>query len=116
MAESKEKIYVYDLDAIMSFIFDDDGQRNNDMEITETYIPNDEDAEDTGSLVLINKQLREVKGSDNTGKQTIRYDIMKFMLETLNGIEGTAEVSTLGEKIVLNTLLTNSMIKVMTQS
>ena len=106
----KKKIdaYVYDLDAIMNYVFTDDGKRNNDSEITETYITDDS----SGQLSLVNKQLREVKGSDNSNKNTIRYDMMKFFMDQMNGIVVGDEIqATLGESVVFNTMLHNGFVK-----
>lgn len=107
--KKKTDTYVYDLDAIMNYVFTDDGKRNNDSEITETYIAD----ESSGQLSLVNKQLREVKGSDNSNKNTIRYDLMKFFMDQLNNFVANDDVqSTIGEAMILNTMLHNGFVKI----
>lgn len=98
-------IYMFDMEAIMNFIFGDEDKRTNDSEITETYIAN----ESTSELQLINKQLREVKGSDNSTKQNIKYDLLKVFIDILRTTE--TEQQTIGESIVFNTLFLNGLIK-----
>lgn len=101
----KNAIYMFDMEAIMQFIFGDEDKRTNDSEITETYIAN----ESTNELQLINKQLREVKGSDNSTKQNIKYDLLKVFIDILRTTE--TEQQSIGESIVFNTLYLNGLIK-----
>lgn len=100
------KNYVFNMDSMMEFVFDGEFDRTNDSEITETYI-NDEDSKE---LVLINKQLREIKGSENSAKFTIRYDLLKTFIETIITIDNNAP-STLGEELVFNTMVSENLIK-----
>lgn len=104
-SEKNNAIYMFDMDAIMQFIFGDENDRTNDSEITETYIAN----ESTNELQLINKQLREVKGSDNSTKQNIKYDLLKVFIDVLRSTE--PDQQTIGESIVFNTLYLNGLIK-----
>ena len=102
-----EKVsYVLDMDNIMKFIFESDTQRDTDSEITEVYMTD----EDTNELTLATKQLRELKGGDNTSKATMRYDMMKMSIDMISEIEldGT---STFGESLIFNTMLNEGMIK-----
>jgi hypothetical protein len=110
MSNKKENeiSYVFDLDNILKFVFDNDNDRTNESEITETYATDEE----TDKLMLINKQLREVKGNSDNSKHTIRYDMIKMFIEILNNVEVmTSKQASLGERIVFNTMINNNLIK-----
>lgn len=108
MNKEENTFYTFDLDAIMNFVFFEEDKRTNDSEITETYINNDQN-----ELTLVNKQLREVKGSDNSTKQNIKYDLLKNFIEILRTAEHNA--MTLGESITFNTMFTYGLIKIATR-
>lgn len=101
---------VFDLDAIKQFIFEEDENyaTTHDNEITETYGLNDD-----GKQELLSKVVHEVKGSDFSDKETIRYDLFKSFLEVLGNVEIDNEMTpmTLLERMVLNTLSGYGMIK-----
>jgi hypothetical protein len=52
--------------------------------------------------------MREVKSGDVSNYQTIRYDIMKMLMDRLFDIEN--EELTFGETVVVNTMLTEGLI------
>lgn len=97
-------IYMFDMDAIMNFIFGGDIRRTNDSEITETYVANE-----TNELQLINKQLREVKGNNSDTEANIKYGLLKVFIDVLRTTE--TEHQTIGESVVFNTLYLNGLIK-----
>lgn len=101
--EEDNRAYVLNLENIINFIFEDD-ERNSDSEITEMYVMD----EDSKNLSLSTKQMREVKSSDVSNYQTIRYDIMKMLMDRLFDIEN--EELTFGETVVVNTMLTEGFI------
>ena len=101
--EEENRAYVLNLENIMDFVFDE-GERNGDSEITELYVMD----EDTKNLSLSTKQMREIKSGDMSNYQTIRYDMVKMLLDRLFDIEN--EELTLGETIVVNTMLTQGLI------
>ena len=98
---------IYDLDAIKDFIFGNDEGRSSDVEITETQVRNEE-----GQLETQNKISREVKSTD-ANKLTIRYDLIKMFMDTLDNIEIDQELApvSLGQKMVLNTMGSYGLIK-----
>lgn len=100
-----EEIFLIDVDNIMKFVFESDMKRDTDSEITETYIADEND----GDMVLTTKQYREVKGGDNTSKQTIRYDLIKTMLEMIADMDFNAQ--TFRESLIFNTLCNEGIIK-----
>ena len=98
--------YVFNIENIMNFIFERNLNRNSDSEITEVYVADD----DTKELMLSTKQLREVKGTDFLPTQTVKYDLFKSFLEVLIDMENKGEITTLGEKIVFNTMVNEGLI------
>lgn len=107
MKLSSNVLYAYDLKKIMEFLFNDDGKRNNESEIVETYVSD----ESNGELILANKQLREVKSGDNSNKSTIKYDLIKFFMEQLNNIYYNKDATySIGDDLTFNTMLTNGFI------
>lgn len=98
---------IYDLDAIKDFIFGNDEGRSSDVEITETQVRNEE-----GQLETQNKISREVKSTD-ANKLTIRYDLIKMFMDTLDNVEIDQELApvSLGQKMVLNTMGSYGLIK-----
>ena len=98
---------IYDLDAIKDFIFVNDEGRSSDVEITETQVRNEE-----GQLETQNKISREVKSTD-ANKLTIRYDLIKMFMDTLDNVEIDQELApvSLGQKMVLNTMGSYGLIK-----
>ena len=98
------KKYILNIENVMNFIFDSD-KRDSDSEITEVYVSDD----DTKELMLSTKQLREVKGGDNSPKFTIRYDMLKTFIDMISdmGLDGT---STFGENLIYNTMINEGLI------
>ena len=100
--------FIYDLDAIKDFIFDNDDGRSSDVEITESQTKN----ETTGRLETDAKVTREVKSTDSN-RQTIRYDIIKTFMDVLDNVEIDQEIAplSLGQKMILNTMGNYGLIK-----
>ena len=97
----------YDLNAIKDFVFEEEA-RNNDVEVTETLGMNDEH-----KLETINKVIREVKTSDFSNKQTIRYDILKSFIDSLSDVDIDIDEAPMsfGQRTILNTLINFGIIK-----
>lgn len=104
---SKRTSYILDLDNIMKFIFESDAERDMDSEITEVYVIDEE----TNELTLASKQLRELKGGDNTSKFTIRYDMIKMFIDMISSLEMNDEVNSFGETLIFNTMINEGLIK-----
>lgn len=98
-----KKNYILNIEKIFEFVFSDD-ERIKDSEIVETYIED----ETTNNLVLANKQLRELKGGDNSSKQTLRYDMIKMYIDILSEYE--AGHPTLIENMIFDTMIANEFI------
>lgn len=98
MANFNEKMYL-NLDAIKDFIFEEE-KRNSDVEVTETM-----GASGGEKLETVSKVIREVKSSDFSNKQTIKYDMIKMFIEMLNEIEQNGTPMTCGESVVVNTMV-----------
>lgn len=101
--EEDNRAYILNLENIIDFVFGDD-ERNSDSEITELYVMD----EGTKNMTLSTKQMREMKNGDASNYQTIRYDIVKMLMDRLFDIEN--EELTFGETVVVNTMLTQGMI------
>ena len=96
--------FVLDLENIFKFCFDSN-DKNNDSEITKLYVSDD----DTKNLVLASKQLKEVKDSNASGKQNIKYDFVKTLVSYLFDIDG--DDITFGDSVVINTLMSEGFLK-----
>lgn len=102
--EEENRAYVLNMENIMDFVFADEQTNHNDSEITELYVMD----EDTKNMSLSTKQMRELKSDDMTSSQTIRYDMIKMLLDRLLSIEN--EELTLGETIIVNTMVVEGLI------
>ena len=102
----KKISYVLDMDNVMKFIFDLNSQRDMDSEITEVYMVDEE----TNELSLTTKQLRELKGGDNTSKSTIRYDMIKMFIDIISDLDMSG-ANSFGESLIFNTMINEGLIK-----
>jgi len=99
---------IYDINKICDFVFENQNDRTSDVEITENYIY---DAQKE-KMIPNTKTVKEVKVNDNTGQNTLRYDMLKMFIEILNEIEyEDLKNMTLGQKITLNTMEAYELIK-----
>jgi hypothetical protein len=96
--------YILNMENIVSYIFDDSNDKDSDSEITELYVMD----ENTKNMTLSTKQMREIKSKEITTHQSIRYDMVKMLLDRLMDISD--DELTLGETVVINTLLTEGLI------
>lgn len=101
---------VIDLDAVKKFVFEEDSttDKTHDNEITETY-----SLDEKGKMTLLNRVIHEVKGSDFSNKETIRYDLIKTFLSMMDDVEIDNEITpmTFGQRMVLNTMIAYGLIK-----
>lgn len=102
--EEESRAFILNMENIINFVFDGDNGKNGDTEITELYVMNEE----TKNMSLSTKQMREMKSDEMTTYQTIRYDMMKMLMERLFSIEN--EELTLGETVVINTMMSEGLI------
>ena len=61
------------------------------------------------NLTLTSKQVREVKSGDVSSKQTMKYDLVKTLIANLTEID--KDNPTLGDLIILNTMITEGLLK-----
>lgn len=101
----KQDTLIFDINKMMDFVFEVN-DRTSDVEISETYVY-DEEAE---KMVPQVKEVKEVKLNDTTNQQTIRYDLLKSFMETLDSIEDP-KIMSLGQNIVFNTMQAYELIK-----
>lgn len=97
---------IFDVNKITEFVFGNPNERTNDVEITESFIYDDE----TKRMVPATREVKEVKQGDYTGQNTIRYDLVKTFIEILDSVEDI-KAMTLGEQITLNTMQAYELIK-----
>ena len=102
--EDEGRVLIFNLERIVDFVFDNEHGSNGDSEITELYIMDDK----SKNMQLSTKQLREIKGNDITPQQSIRYELVKMMLDNIIAIEG--EEATFGNSVVINTMLSEGLI------
>lgn len=97
---------IFDIDKITDFVFGDPNKRNSEVEITENFIY-DKDSE---KMIPNTREVKEVKVTDFTGQNTIKYDMVKMFIDILDSIEDLNTMS-LGQSITLNTLGSYELIK-----
>ena len=102
----KNSFIVYDLKKITDFIFENQNSRTNDVEITDTL----EYDKEKNKMVPKTKEIKEVKVNDDMSQTTIRYDLIKSFIDTLDMTEDM-NVMSVGQSITLNTLQSYGMIK-----
>ena len=102
----KNSFIVYDLKKITDFIFENQNSRTNDVEITDTL----EYDKEKNKMVPKTKEIKEVKVNDDMSQTTIRYDLIKSFIDTLDMSEDM-NVMSVGQSITLNTLQSYGMIK-----
>ena len=102
----KNNFIVYDLKKITDFIFENQNSRTNDVEITDTL----EYDKEKNKMVPKTKEIKEVKVNDDMSQTTIRYDLIKSFIDTLDMSEDM-NVMSVGQSITLNTLQSYGMIK-----
>ena len=102
----KNSFIVYDLKKITDFIFENQNARTNDVEITDTL----EYDKEKNKMVPKTKEIKEVKVNDDMSQTTIRYDLIKSFIDTLDMTEDM-NVMSVGQSITLNTLQSYGMIK-----
>ena len=76
----KNSFIVYDLKKITDFIFENQNSRTNDVEITDTL----EYDKEKNKMVPKTKEIKEVKVNDDMSQTTIRYDLIKSFIDTLD--------------------------------
>ena len=130
MDESKidASVFAYDLNAIVDFIFQNQNKEKR-SEIQEIYSKDPE----TKDFELVQKTLTETKNEELTAAASIRYDLVKMLIEQVNSImlypdyldidedgdidsedeintEAAPHYNTLGETFALNTLTNEGML------
>ena len=99
------KDLVFDINSITDFVFGNPNDRTSEVEIIESY---DYD-KDEKKMIPSTRQVKEVKVNDYTGQNSLRYDIIKSLMDKLDMVESIDEM-TLGETIALNTMEHNGFI------
>jgi hypothetical protein len=61
-------------------------------------------------MIPSTREVKEVKVTDFTGQNTIKYDMIKMFIDILDSIEDLSAMS-LGQSITLNTLESYELIK-----
>lgn len=119
----------YDLNAIVDFIFQNNS-KDRTTELHETYAKN----ETTGDIELVNKTISEIKTENLDKITTVRYNLVKDIMDQVNDISMYSDVdfgdddiesfsenmekdeaavpmfSSMGETFCLNTLLREGML------
>ena len=101
----------FDINKICDFVFGNQNERTNDVEITEHYVYDS----DTKKMVPNTKDVKEVKVNDYTGQNTIKYDMFKTFLDILDSIEDE-NVLTLGQGLTINTMEAYGLIRESTEN
>jgi hypothetical protein len=97
---------IFDINKITEFVFGDPNKRNSEVEITETFVYDDEKEKMVPNI----REVKEVKVGDFTSQNTIKYDMVKMFIDILDSIEDPKGM-TLVQSITLNTLESYEFIK-----
>ena len=97
---------IFDINKISEFVFGDPNKRNSEVEITESFVYDNEH----DKMIPSTREVKEVKVTDFTGQNTIKYDMIKMFIDILDSIEDLSAMS-LGQSITLNTLESYELIK-----
>ena len=97
---------IFDINKITDFVFGNPNDRTNEVEITESFVFDKK----LDKMIPNAKEVKEVKVNDNTGQNTIRYDMVKTFIDILDAVEDT-NAMTLGQKITYNTMQAYELIK-----
>ena len=102
----KQNTFIFDINKITDFVFDNQNERTNDVEITENYIFD----KNLDKMIPNTKEVKEVKVNDYTGQNTIRYDLVKTFIDILDAVEDP-NIMSLGQSITYNTMQAYELIK-----
>jgi hypothetical protein len=116
-----EKVYLLNIDAIIEYITkSDDSTKNVNTQTVNHYRSNDSTDASVGTfggeLVYVGKEVSEDKHTKSETIDTIRYDLIKSMIETLlnisfDGDEDDLTSITFGEKIIFNSFIEKGFLK-----
>lgn len=98
--------YIFDINKIAEFVFGNQNDKTNEVEILEQFVYDDE----LCKMVPATKEVKEVKLHDFTAQNNIRYDMIKMFIEMLDGVENEATMS-LGQGLIFNTMKAYELIK-----
>ena len=102
----KQNTFIFDINKITDFVFGNQNERTNDVEITENYVFD----KSLDKMVPNTKEVKEVKVNDYTGQNTIRYDLVKTFIDILDAVEDP-NIMSLGQSITYNTMQAYELIK-----
>ena len=98
----------------MDFIFAPEEKRNTNVELEETFIPQDED-DLKSPMSLIQKIKREVKTDEHQQHEAIRVNLMSRLLDSVHDLEvESGEITdemTFGQEVAYNTLFNYGFLK-----
>lgn len=81
--------YALDLNKISEFVFSSHNDKNSETSISEVYAKTDEEIDDNSKLKLISKEISENRLNGNNGIDTIKYDLVRQLLEIVMNIGET---------------------------
>ena len=94
----------YNLDRILEYIDEGKIERFNNVEIDESYVYDDE----AEKLVLVSKDMREVKVSDTTSKEARKEFVQMLLGQHMSESSGTmGSYSTITNTLIKYGFLTN---------
>lgn len=99
--------YILNLENLLNFVFKESSNQMTDSEITETYVSDDSD----NNLVLTTKQIRENKNNEDAAGQTVRYDIIKTLLDMISDV-ANVDTLTFREQLAIDTLINEGIIEI----
>lgn len=104
-----------DLDAIMEFIFAPEEKRSSDVQLEETFLPEDED-NPSSKLQLMQRIRHESKNGEHAQHEAIRVQMISRLLDAVDelDIDGESIVGdcNFGEEVSFNTLFNYGFLKI----
>ena len=99
----------------MHFIFAPDEKRTTDVELEETFVPDDEEEAPTSSMALIQRIKHESKSGEHTQHEAIRVNLITRLLDEVGDLEvdshGVNSDTSFGQDVAYNTLFHYGFLK-----
>ena len=104
-----------DIDAIMDFIFAPDEKRTTDVELEETFVPDEEVKNTPSSMALVQRIKHESKSGGHPQHEAIRVNLITRLLDEVSELDSeSGDVvgdTSFGETVAYNTLFHYGFLK-----
>lgn len=99
------------MEGILEFIFSPDEKRVTDIELEETFVPEDE-TNPSSSMSLMQRIKHETKSGEHAQHEAIRVNLVSRLLDEVDELSlDSDEDMSFGEKLAYNTLFHYGFVK-----